>query len=283
MNKHFKELLFIILAVSPLIIMSVLSNLVQTPVDISYEGIDRKILLLSNSLFLLFFLFPYFVVRNNQNYSMNLKRLRSFPLLIVIVTTFVFIILNAPVIEWNKSVSFPDFMSSFETWALLKEKQLESLTIYLVSFQSLSEYMIGVIAIAIIPGFCEEYFFRGVLQKNFRLLFNNPHYAIILSALLFSAFHLQFYGFFPRFLLGVLFGYMFYWSGSLIYPVIAHVLNNFFGISIFYAASNGLFGEDFDLSVNSSPDIPISILIFSFFLFSFLLLRTKKQLNKVNE
>ena len=174
-------------------------------------------------------------------------------------------------------------MSSFESWALLKEKQLESLTIYLVSFQSLSEYIIGVIAIAIIPGFCEEYFFRGVLQKNFRLLFSNPHYAIILSALLFSAFHLQFYGFFPRFLLGVLFGYMFYWSGSLIYPVIAHALNNFFGISVFYAASNGLFGDDFDLSVNSSPDIPISILIFSFFLFCILLLRTKKQLNKVNE
>ena len=72
---------------------------------------------------------------NLMNYSMNLKRLRSFPLLIVIVTTIVFIILNAPVIEWNKSISFPDFMSSFETWALLKEKQLENLTIYLVSFQ----------------------------------------------------------------------------------------------------------------------------------------------------
>ena len=164
MNKHFKELLFIILAVSPLIIMSVLSNLVQAPVDISYEGIDRKILLISNSLFLLFFLLPYFVIRNNTNYSMNLKKLGLTPLFIVIVTTFVFIILNAPVIEWNKSISFPDFMSSFETWALLKEKQLENLTIYLVSFQSLSEYMIGVIAIAIIPGFCEEYFFRGYLM-----------------------------------------------------------------------------------------------------------------------
>ena len=283
MNKHFKELLFIILAVSPLIMMSVLSNLVQVPVDISYEGIDRKMLLLSNSVVLFLFVMPGFIVRNNKNYSMNYNKLSFSPLLLVIITTFVFIILNAPIIEWNKSINFPDFMSSFESWALLKEKQLESLTIYLVSFQSLSEYIIGVISIAIIPGFCEEYFFRGVLQKNFRLLFNNPHHAIILSALLFSAFHLQFYGFFPRFLLGVLFGYMFYWSGSLIYPVIAHVLNNFFGISIFYAASNGLFGEDFDLSVNSSPDIPISILIFSFFLFSFLLLRTKKQLNKVNE
>ena len=196
MNKHFKELLFIILAVSPLIIMSVVSNLVQVPVDMSYEGIDRNMLLISNSVVLFLFIMPGFFIRNNKNYSMNYNKLSFSPLLLVIITTFLFIILNAPIIEWNKSINFPDFMSSFESWALLKEKQLESLTIYLVSFQSLSEYIIGVIAIAIIPGFCEEYFFRGVLQKNFRLLFSNPHYAIILSALLFSAFHLQFYGFF---------------------------------------------------------------------------------------
>ena len=49
----------------------------------------------------------------------------------------------------------------------------------------------------------------------------------LLSSLLFSALHLQFYGFFPRFFLGVFFGYLFYWSGSLMYPVIAHALNNF--------------------------------------------------------
>ena len=55
MNKHFKELLFIILSVSPLIILSILSNMVEVPVDVSYEGIDRKMLMFSNSLFLLFF------------------------------------------------------------------------------------------------------------------------------------------------------------------------------------------------------------------------------------
>ena len=203
--------------------------------------------------------------------------------MIVIVTTIVFIILNAPVIEWNKSISFPDFMSSFETWALLKEKQLESLTIYLVSFQSLSEYMIGVIAIAIIPGFCEEYFFRGVLQKNFRLLFNNPHYAIILSALLFSAFHLQFYGFFPRLFLGIFFGYLFYWSGSLIYPVIAHAFNNFLSLTVFYAASSGVFGENFDISVNSSPDIPLAVIVLSIIIFIFLLSVLKEKLKEIHE
>ena len=283
MNKHFKELVFIIISISPLLTMSIVSNLIETPTEISYEGLDRKILMLSNSFLLFFFLIPYFVIRNNPSYLMNYKKVKLLPVIMVIFTTVFFIILNAPVIEWNKSISFPSFMSSFESWALLKEKQLESLTLYLVSFENNFEYLIGIIAIAIIPGFCEEYFFRGVLQKNLNLLLKNAHIAILLSSLLFSAFHLQFYGFFPRFFLGVFFGYLFYWSGSLMYPVIAHALNNFLSLTVFYAASSGLFGEDIDVSVNSSPEIPLALIAFSIIIFIFLVVILKEKLNNTHE
>ena len=283
MNKHFKELVFIIISISPLLAMSIVSNLIETPTEISYEGLDRKILMLSNSFLLFFFLIPYFVIRNNPSYLMNYKKVKLLPVIMVIFTTVFFIILNAPVIEWNKSISFPSFMSSFESWALLKEKQLESLTIYLVSFENNFEYLIGIIAIAIIPGFCEEYFFRGILQKNLNLLLKNAHIAILLSSLLFSAFHLQFYGFFPRFFLGVFFGYLFYWSGSLMYPVIAHALNNFLSLTVFYAASSGLFGEDIDVSVNSSPEIPLALIAFSIIIFIFLVVILKEKLNNTHE
>ena len=283
MNKHFKELVFIIISISPLLAMSIVSNLIETPTEISYEGLDRKILMLSNSFLLFFFLIPYFVIRNNPSYLMNCKKVKLLPIIMVIFTTVFFIILNAPVIEWNKSISFPSFMSSFESWALLKEKQLESLTLYLVSFENNFEYLIGIIAIAIIPGFCEEYFFRGVLQKNLKLLLKNAHIAILLSSLLFSAFHLQFYGFFPRFFLGVFFGYLFYWSGSLMYPVIAHALNNFLSLTVFYAASSGIFGEDIDVSVNSSPEIPLALIAFSIIIFIFLVVILKEKLNNTHE
>lgn len=283
MNKHFKELVFIIISISPLLAMSIVSNLIETPTEISYEGLDRKILMLSNSFLLFFFLIPYFVIRNNPSYLMNYKKVKLLPVIMVIFTTVFFIILNAPVIEWNKYISLPSFLSSFESWALLKEKQLESLTLYLVSFENNFEYLIGIIAIAIIPGFCEEYFFRGVLQKNLNLLLKNAHIAILLSSLLFSAFHLQFYGFFPRFFLGVFFGYLFYWSGSLMYPVIAHALNNFLSLTVFYAASSGLFGEDVDVSVNSSPEIPLALIAFSIIIFIFLVVILKEKLNNTHE
>ena len=284
MNKHLKELLFIILSISPLLIMSILSNLVEVPSsEISYEGLDRKVLMLSNSFLLFFFLVPYFAIKNNNNYLMNTNKIKLLPAALVIISTLFFIVLNAPVIEWNKSISFPDFMSSFESWALLKEKQLESLTVYLVSFENNFEYIIGIFAIALIPGFCEEYFFRGILQKNFNLLIKNSHVAILLSSLLFSAFHLQFYGFFPRLFLGIFFGYLFYWSGSLIYPVIAHVFNNFLSLTVFYAANNGFFGENFDVSVNSSPDIPLAVIALSIIIFIFLVTVLKEKLKYTNE
>ena len=46
------------------------------------------------------------------------------------------------------------------------------------------------------------------------------------AAILFSAFHLQFYGFFPRMLLGAYFGYLLYWSHSIWLPIFAHFINN---------------------------------------------------------
>ena len=283
MNKHLKEFIFIIISVSPLFLMSLVSNLVEAPTEISYEGLDRKMLLLSNSFLLFFFLLPYFAIRKNSSYSMNLYRIKLIPIFIVIASTLFFIILNAPVIEWNKSFSFPSFMSSFESWALLKEKQLETLTIYLVSFDNNFEYIIGIVAIAIIPGFCEEYFFRGILQKNLNFIIKNHHAAIIISSLLFSAFHLQFYGFFPRLFLGIFFGYLFYWSGSLIYSVIAHAFNNFLSLTVFYAVSSGVFGENFDISVNSSPDIPLSVIVLSIIIFIFLLSVLKEKLKEIHE
>ena len=62
----------------------------------------------------------------------------------------------------------------------------------------------------------------------------NSHWGIWISAILFSALHMQFYGFIPRLLLGVLFGYLLVWSGSMWIPIIAHFFNNAFAIIALY-------------------------------------------------
>ena len=276
MNKHVKELLYISLWSLPVILMFLSSAVTEVDAEIPFEIFDRKIMLMSNSLALILLGLPYFAIWKNTNYNMNFKKVSFSSIVFVFILTFLFVLVDSPIVIWNKSVVFPEFLSSFETWAKLKESQLEELTIYLVSFDNFNEYLIGIIAIAIIPGFFEEFLFRGIIQKNFYLISRNHHLAIWLSAFIFSAIHMQFYGFFPRLFMGVLFGYLFHWSGSITYAMIAHAFNNFFSLTLFYGAKQGVFGVDFDVSINTAPDIPKIVIMISFVLFFILIINFKK-------
>jgi hypothetical protein len=274
MSNHWKELRIIVLIIfSAFVLLNlVISGYYILSGGISSSGIenlleDRVLMLSLNSLSIMIFISPYFYVKKLSNYSIKIFPINSTPIILVLLSTFLFMILNSGVIEWNKSINFPEFMNSFETWAFNKEKELEKITMFLVSFENNWEFLFGILSIALIPGICEEYLFRGVLQKNFYLISKNIHIAVWLSALFFSALHLQFYGFFPRMLLGVLFGYIYYWSGNILYPMIAHIFNNFFSLTIFYFSQKGLLNENFEVSINSSPNIPIGLIIISAVLF----------------
>ena len=274
MSNHWKELRIIVLIIfsSFVFVNLVISVFYIISGGVSSSGIenlleDRVLMLSLNSLSIMIFISPYFYVNKLSNYSIKIFPINSTPVILVLLLTFFFMILNSGVIEWNKSINFPEFMNSFENWAFNKEKELEKITIFLVSFENNWEFLFGILSIALIPGICEEYLFRGVLQKNFYLISKNIHIAVWLSAFFFSALHLQFYGFFPRMLLGVLFGYIYYWSGSILYPMIAHIFNNFFSLTIFYFSQKGLLNENFEVSVNSSPKIPIALIIISAVLF----------------
>jgi len=274
MSNHWKELRIIVLIIfSAFVLVNlVISGYYILSGGISSSGMenlleDRVLMLSLNSLSIMIFISPYFYVKKLSNYSIKIFPINSTPIILVLLSTFLFMILNSGVIEWNKSINFPEFMNSFETWAFNKEKELEKITMFLVSFENNWEFLFGILSIALIPGICEEYLFRGVLQKNFYLISKNIHIAVWLSALFFSALHLQFYGFFPRMLLGVLFGYIYYWSGSILYPMIAHIFNNFFSLTIFYFSQKGLLNENFEVSINSSPNIPIGLIIISAVLF----------------
>ena len=282
MNKDIKELIFILLLSLPILLMLLMSAFVDSPVDIDISNLNRTYMLIGNSFSLLFFLLPYIAIRKNRDYNMNFSKIDIKAISILLFSFVFFIVFNSLVIEWNKALIFPDFMSQFENWAISKEKQLAKLTVFLISFESFNEYLIGVLAIAIVPGILEEFFFRGILQKNILLISKNHHFAIWITAIVFSFIHLQFYGFFPRMIMGVLFGYIFYWSGSLTYPIIAHIFNNFFSLTLFYAANEGLFGPEFKVDINSSPDIPLYVIIFSFFIFSFLIVSLRKHFKRIS-
>lgn len=159
--------------------------------------------------------------------------------IITIIGTFCFIFLNAYFIEWNANVKFPEFMSGFEEWARETEDQLAESTERFTSFNNFGQFLFGFLVIAILPGIGEEFLFRGLLQNSLHKWSKNAHVAIWVSAFIFAAIHLQFYGLVPRMMLGAVFGYLYLWSGNIWYPIISHIANNGIAvIAVYYAQLN---------------------------------------------
>ena len=129
--------------------------------------------------------------------------------------------------EWNLSFNIPDWMMVFDNNA-------EKITKYFLKMNTLGDLFFNLLVMAIIPAIGEELLFRGYLQQKMTKWLGKPHVAIIVTAFLFSAIHMQFQGFLPRFALGLVLGYLFYWSGSLWLPIIAHFLNNAIAVTFAY-------------------------------------------------
>ena len=130
------------------------------------------------------------------------------------------------IIKWNEGLHLPQTFSNVEQWMRVEEEKLAVLTKQMLEGTSLSVLFANLLAIAVVPAICEELLFRGVLLTWLKDSFRNKHLAVWLSAIVFSAIHIQFLGFFPRMLLGVYLGYLFLWTGSLWTAIIAHFLNN---------------------------------------------------------
>lgn len=146
--------------------------------------------------------------------------------LLTAIVVIVFMGVNSWFVEQNANAHFPSLMKGIEQWAREKEDLAAALTKYMTEFDTIGELVLAFIVIAVLPAIGEEFVFRGLLQTEFQKLTRSPHLAIVLSAILFSAIHMQFFGFIPRFLLGVLFGYLYYWSGNLSVSILAHFVNN---------------------------------------------------------
>lgn len=121
--------------------------------------------------------------------------------------------------ELNKSVSFPE---DIETWMMQSEKQASLTVKAMLSRRTIPELLINLVLIAGLAAVGEELLFRGVIQRLLIRMFKSPWAGIIIAAALFSAIHMQFYGFFPRLLLGILLGAIYWFSGSLWVSILAH-------------------------------------------------------------
>lgn len=126
----------------------------------------------------------------------------------------------------NQQMELPTFMAPVEQWMRSQEDLAQQLTQNMIGDGTPQLLAINLIVMALCPAITEEFFFRGALQRLIGKWNPNLHFVIWSAAILFSAFHLQFYGFIPRMLLGAYLGYLLLWTRSIWIPVFAHFINN---------------------------------------------------------
>jgi len=150
--------------------------------------------------------------------------------IILFVLTALFMIAFSPAMqlfsEWNMQMSLPEALKGMEVWMREKEDSMAELTQSMVMVDTWQLMFINLFAVAVMPAIAEEYFFRGALMKIIQRMIGNYHLSIWLTAIIFSAIHVQFFGFIPRMLLGAFFGYMLFWTKNIWIPILGHFINN---------------------------------------------------------
>lgn len=150
----------------------------------------------------------------------------------------VLIVVSAPMIgllsTWNKQLALPASMEHIESWMRQMEDSAMAATNTLLGKRDAMNLLINLLLVAGFAALTEEFFFRGALQQLLQQWTQSGHAAVWLAACLFSAMHVQFFGFFPRLILGALLGYIFLYTRNLWMPIIVHFLNNAMAIIAFY-------------------------------------------------
>lgn len=232
----------------------------------------------ANRLFLLFqhtgffivpsLVFLYLSTKNPKEFILWNSSINGKNLLIVIGVLLTTMPLVNLLISWNEQMHLPEFMGAIEESMRSMEETAARLTEALVNMEGPMDLFYLTLLVAVLPAIGEELMFRGIVQRLFAQQFHSYHIGIWVSAFLFSAIHFQFFGFFPRLLLGAVLGYLLVYSGSIIYPMIGHFVNNFTSLLVAYAIQHGMLSEAAEtLGANQEWLYVIPSVIVSGFLF----------------
>lgn len=209
-------------------------------------------------------LISYLMTQNIAEYT----GLNKNPGLFMIIITALLVVFLIPVTSYlgflNSKMLLPEGMSGLELWMQQKEDQAMNLTSLLIRADSVGVLIINLIVLALIPSIGEELLFRGVFQQIFFKWFRSGHLAVWITAIIFSAIHLQFFGFLPRLVLGVVFGYLFLWTKNIWFPVIAHFINNAVPVIVAYFSGWEEINanvDEYSLKIGAYTIIPLMIVI----------------------
>lgn len=237
---------------------------------------------------LLVFIIPAIAVAMlSTRFPASLLAVDKLPDFRMTVLAIVALLLSLPamnlIIEWNQNISLPESLKSIEEQMRNMEQSAEASIKLLLGGSNIAGLIVNILIVGVLAGFSEELFFRGALQRLLTSGGIMPHLMIWVTAFIFSAFHLQFFGFVPRMLLGAFFGYLLWWSGSLWLPILLHSLNNSIVVIAEWVNDNQVDATDINkigVSEGTTPDIimvALSVLLTAAAIF--LISRRSKQIS----
>lgn len=217
-------------------------------------------------------IFGYLYHRNT--FLEYLKIFNEPPWLIIAFWSIV-ILFSYPVVGYltkiNEAIPLPDWTSGAgaDTFKILGN---------VLHMEHPIELLIALILVGILPALGEEFIFRGIVQQKLTESISNPHLAILIASLLFGLTHMQLERLLPLTFLGLLLGYSFYYTKSLIVPIVLHFLNNSLQVvSLYILAEN-------DISkIEEVPNIPIYQVLVSLLLTFAALIYAKSRSTEWNE
>ena len=194
-------------------------------------------------------LFSYYKFRNPTGMA---------PMLLVILMMVSVIPFINYMAEINLKMEIP--IRALDQLLRTLESTAEEMMVAFTATKSFGGLLMNLLMIGVIAAVGEELIFRGLIQRLMTQMIKNPHLAILITALLFSAFHFQFFSFLPRFVLGLVLGYLMYYGQSIWYPILAHFVNNAMGVIYYYFNSRGS-ADDMLEEIGTSTLIPVAAVI----------------------
>ena len=227
------------------------------------------------------FLFPaitaIYIVRKKNNLFMG--DMFSFKLSIIpkpvhVVWGFILVVLILPLIfqlyDWNKLLVLPESLHWLEMRLLNEENIRNEGLLAMLGLEENIDWYVNILLLCVLAAIGEELFFRGVCQDIISYWTNKPYFSIVITAVLFSIMHFQFYGFIPRFVMGLFLGLIMYWSRSIWLVALIHFLFNFIQLSVYFYFNEFLNDKTSDLEGNTAFIIEIIVtLIFITLLWQF--------------
>ncbi|MGZ3873117.1 MAG: CPBP family intramembrane glutamic endopeptidase, partial [Mucilaginibacter sp.] len=185
-------------------------------------------------------MFAYLIANSAADY---IKPGFRFPWVLMAII-FAIMFFSNPLIELLSNINQKMTLPPWLYWMRESEDNAQKLMDALLKMDTIWELIVAVLLVGLLTAVVEEFMFRGVLQTIFFRWTKNVHAAVWITAILFSAFHIEFFGFLPRLLLGVFFGYFVAWSGSIWTGVWAHFINNATAVIATYLFKHKIIGGD---------------------------------------